>query len=312
MVFSFLPISLSYLTVCKHWKEILLQIHANPECLTAEKPLTTYTKFEIKQILQDIHLHGEKSQPNFQLPTESATTIESQTEGKPRSEINVLPGDVNNQIAVSDSSSVSDNSSLDDHMISTIGKLKQSSPHSQIISGSKSQIKVSVDHLLPNMVNPQSLLVKTKQQDDSDRVSRRRNFKSYSQYKANVSKTHQGEPNNNANVLLETQNDVKNSKLKKKDLLQQVQKIRSEQQLDSLLEYLNAGFNKIDQLNLEKRRIKKLIRAWNATYLKQHDKLPTSAERKGHVRELHEEYQQVSITVPFVQSYVTHFKYRYH
>lgn len=76
-------------------------------------------------------------------------------------------------------------------------------------------------------------------------------------------------------------------------LLQHVQKIRSEQQLNAMLEYIQAGFDKIEVLNTEKRRIKKLIRAWNASFEKKTGRLPTSTERKGHLRELYEEYQQV-------------------
>lgn len=73
---------------------------------------------------------------------------------------------------------------------------------------------------------------------------------------------------------------------------------RSAQQLDSIIEYLNLGFNKIERLGGEKRKLKKLIRAWNSSYEKQFGRLPMSSERKGHVRELYEEYQKV-ITRPF-------------
>ena len=80
---------------------------------------------------------------------------------------------------------------------------------------------------------------------------------------------------------------------KEDQLLQDVKDIRSEQQLIALLEYIAAGYTKIDNLQIEKRRVKKLIKAWNATFLKNHGRVPSSEDRKGHLRELHEEYQQV-------------------
>lgn len=39
--------------------------------------------------------------------------------------------------------------------------------------------------------------------------------------------------------------------------------------------------------------MKKLIRAWNASYEKANGAPPTSNERKGLLRDLYEEYQQV-------------------
>eukprot|EP01034_Spumella_vulgaris_P022860 gene22860-29037_t len=82
-----------------------------------------------------------------------------------------------------------------------------------------------------------------------------------------------------------------------RNLLQHVKKIRSEQQLTAMLEYIQAGFNKIETLSTEKRRVKKLIRAWNASFEKKNGRLPTSNERKGHLRELYEEYQQSSLAL---------------
>lgn len=80
-------------------------------------------------------------------------------------------------------------------------------------------------------------------------------------------------------------------------LLQNIQQIRSEQHLNSIVEYINAGLLKIESLSNEKRRVKKLIKAWNASYERQHGRIPAASERKGHLRELHEEYQQVSRTL---------------
>ena len=80
-----------------------------------------------------------------------------------------------------------------------------------------------------------------------------------------------------------------------KKLLQDVKKVRSEQQITAMVEYLQAGFIKIETLSLEKRRIKKLIKAWNNSFERKNGRLPTSGERKGHLRELYEEYHQVRI-----------------
>jgi len=53
--------------------------------------------------------------------------------------------------------------------------------------------------------------------------------------------------------------------------------------------------DKIEALNRDKRRVKKMIRAWNASYEKMNGVAPTGGERKGLVRDLYEEYQQVSL-----------------
>jgi len=186
----------------------------------------------------------------------------------------------------------SDCSNVSDDSISLDGQLISSNQNNVNNHAVKSHIQISMDHLLP----AQNLMVKTKQQEESDRNGRRRNFKSFSQYKANLLK--EDGLTLLTNGVANDSNNVPNKNLEKsgtkKDLLQHLLKIRTQQQLDSVIEYLNAGFNKIDQLNAEKRRIKKLIHAWNVTYQKQHQRLPTSSERKGQLRELHEEYQQVS------------------
>jgi regulator of replication initiation timing len=80
-----------------------------------------------------------------------------------------------------------------------------------------------------------------------------------------------------------------------RNLLQHVKKVRSDQQLQAMIEYLQAGFIKIENLSLEKRRIKKLIKAWNTSFEKKNSRVPTSGERKGHLRELYEEYHQVCV-----------------
>ena len=82
-----------------------------------------------------------------------------------------------------------------------------------------------------------------------------------------------------------------------RSLLQHVKKVRSEQQMNQMIEYLQAGFIKIETLTTEKRRIKKLIKAWNTSFEKKNARLPTSSERKGHLRELYEEYHQVMTVI---------------
>lgn len=84
-----------------------------------------------------------------------------------------------------------------------------------------------------------------------------------------------------------------------KDLVRKVRQIRNEQQWKSIVEYINAGYDKIEKLQLEKRKIKKLIKAWNQSFEKQYGRLPTTADRKGHLRDLHEEYHQVINLFPF-------------
>jgi hypothetical protein len=71
-------------------------------------------------------------------------------------------------------------------------------------------------------------------------------------------------------------------------------KLKNEQQLNSLMEYLTSGFTKAEKLEHERRRIKRLIKAWNSSYQQEFGKLPSSSERKGHLRDLHEEYHKVN------------------
>lgn len=80
-------------------------------------------------------------------------------------------------------------------------------------------------------------------------------------------------------------------------LVMDVQQIRSQQQMRAVVEHMSAQQMKIEGLANEKRRVKKLIRAWNASYERQHGRLPGSGDRKGHLRELHEEYQQLALSL---------------
>ena len=88
---------------------------------------------------------------------------------------------------------------------------------------------------------------------------------------------------------------LKSSKGRRKEekLLQDVRNIRNEQQQLAMIEYINNNYSKMKSLLVEKRRLKRLIKAWNTSYEKEHGRLPSSTDRKGHLRELHEEYQQV-------------------
>ena len=60
-----------------------------------------------------------------------------------------------------------------------------------------------------------------------------------------------------------------------------------------MLDYFQGELLRIEKLTNEKRRIKKYIKAWNASFEKKNQRLPTNTERKGHLRELYEEYHQV-------------------
>jgi hypothetical protein len=72
-----------------------------------------------------------------------------------------------------------------------------------------------------------------------------------------------------------------------------LKEIQNEQQQMVLVDYVTNCQSKIASMSDEKRRLKRLIRTWNTSYEKLHGHLPTSADRTGHLRELHEEYQQV-------------------
>lgn len=101
----------------------------------------------------------------------------------------------------------------------------------------------------------------------------------------------------------ESRNTKKEASESEKILLQNIKKIRTEQQLLALLEYMQAGFIKIEYLNTEKRKLKKLIKAWNFSFERKNGRVPTANERKGHLRDLYEEYQQVlaiNVKLPIV------------
>lgn len=324
LVLSFVPFDQCYLLVCKYWRDIFIEneklkrIQRSNHIIPA-KALNKLSKLEIKRMLFDIQLQQKKGSSDSSSinghhfvhsvssllhdPFDSRQSLEL-------SKSQSIGGDSakKQHDLLLDSSSLSDYStSLDEEAISSISK-QNISPHvdpaSSIHQQLKPHLQVSADHLLPEISNHQIVLVKSKQEEESERLSRR-SFKSFTQHKitANIAHAKSADQNEDPDGLDRKDLDHVGKEQKKapmknkKELLQHVQKIRSEQQLDSIIEYLNVGFNKIDQLNLEKRRIKKLIRAWNASYLRQHDRLPTSSERRGHLRELHEEYQQITLAL---------------
>lgn len=75
--------------------------------------------------------------------------------------------------------------------------------------------------------------------------------------------------------------------------LQYLQQIRSEQQIKSIVDYISDTMQKIDGLQNDRRRVKKLIKAWNTSHERKYGHAPSAQERKGHLRSLHEEYRQV-------------------
>ena len=77
-----------------------------------------------------------------------------------------------------------------------------------------------------------------------------------------------------------------------------LKKIRSEQQLATMMEFLESGFAKMESIAIEKRRVKKLIQAWNKILLKSGaEKLPADSERRGRLREMYEEYHQLQLSL---------------
>jgi len=78
------------------------------------------------------------------------------------------------------------------------------------------------------------------------------------------------------------------------ELLKDIKSIRSEKQLRDMLEYIGAGYEKIETLNTEKRRIKKILKAWNASFEKRNGRAATKQERKELAGGYYEEYQLIS------------------
>ena len=64
-----------------------------------------------------------------------------------------------------------------------------------------------------------------------------------------------------------------------------------------MIEYLENGFAKMENISIEKRRVKKLIQAWNKILLRNNEKIPVDSERKGRLREMYEEYHQLQLAL---------------
>jgi len=92
-------------------------------------------------------------------------------------------------------------------------------------------------------------------------------------------------------------NRRENSRENKEHLLLHVKDIRSQQHMNATIDFVQSGMDKIEALNRDKRRVKKMIRAWNASYEKTNGVAPIGSERKGLVRDLYEEYQQISLAL---------------
>jgi hypothetical protein len=79
-----------------------------------------------------------------------------------------------------------------------------------------------------------------------------------------------------------------------RSMIKEVMKMRSDQQLANLIEYVQAGCSKIEDLESEKRRLKKIFRAWNLRYEKIHGKEATIKDKKSALTEQYQEYETVS------------------
>lgn len=99
---------------------------------------------------------------------------------------------------------------------------------------------------------------------------------------------------------------IKNTSAKavqKEKLLMGVKQIRSEQKMSSWLEYFRVAIADIDNLRSEKRRLKKLVRAWSARVKQQeqavrsgaqHSSQEAERERAKYLKELQREYHVIS------------------
>jgi hypothetical protein len=79
-----------------------------------------------------------------------------------------------------------------------------------------------------------------------------------------------------------------------KNLLVHIKSVKSEQQLVALIEYIQAGYDKIERLDNDKRFIKKQLKSWNAAFEQRNGRAPTNRERKTLARDMYEAYQQVN------------------
>lgn len=72
---------------------------------------------------------------------------------------------------------------------------------------------------------------------------------------------------------------------------------RQQKQLQQVMEFAEAGHDKILALMQEQRRLKQLIVAWHASFEAEHGRPPVASDRRGQLRALHEEFRQVSLAL---------------
>jgi hypothetical protein len=98
-------------------------------------------------------------------------------------------------------------------------------------------------------------------------------------------------------------NDSNNSPLydpSKHDMVEQVLQIRSKQEFDVLMDYINAGHIKIENLRNERRRLKKLLRSFLSGFERQYGRRPTMKERRSLYGPQYEDFEQVSYNIETV------------
>jgi SepF-like predicted cell division protein (DUF552 family) len=76
-------------------------------------------------------------------------------------------------------------------------------------------------------------------------------------------------------------------------LLIHVKDIRSEKQLTALIEYIQDGYISIENTDIEKKKLKKIIKGWNDTFENANGRVATNQEKKTLVRDMYEDYQKV-------------------
>ena len=76
-------------------------------------------------------------------------------------------------------------------------------------------------------------------------------------------------------------------------LLMKLQNISSEKQTQALIEHIEIDYQKLEKLENEKRKLRKMLKTWNITFEKENGRLPSNIERKNFAGKLYEEYQKV-------------------
>jgi hypothetical protein len=142
-------------------------------------------------------------------------------------------------------------------------------------------VQVSYDNILSRVTKPSDLVIKTAGQ--------------YLTPKKEIALTsNQGLNSSSNNAPNENKKPPETLLVQDQSVTERTERVKSDKHMQSIIDYVLSAEKKMASLSTEKKRIKKLIKAWNLTYQKQYGKLPSSTDRKGHLRELHEEYHQVS------------------